>query len=268
MIIAKRRLFDRIWLIDYLSSQLFATTRERAHSYMKNIYFYFLPFLFFILGYCGISWFVAIPTSTMPSLIGVSLHKGITVLSEKQLNVRIIAEKDDNSIDAGTILNQIPQAGQRVKQNQPVFLTLSKKPEKIKAPDLILKNFAQATELLKQQNIKLKTYSLNHLAGSSARTDLIAQWPKPGTALEKKLMILYHAAPEENNFVIFPDLTGQDLEEVQNFLKMHNAQVEVTYPAMPNKQKQFIVKNHKPLAGSLVDLKNSLLVRLQVENQS
>src|SRR3990170_445622 len=82
---------------------------------IKN-YLWILPFLFFIGGYTLSRLFFHTDAIEAPSLIGKSLHEACTITSDLNLNTKIIEHKDNPDLPEGTVLLQIPAAGQSVKQ--------------------------------------------------------------------------------------------------------------------------------------------------------
>jgi len=50
-----------------------------------------------------------------PALVGKQLQNAVALLSQKNLNVRFITQKEDPDLPHGTILSQTPAAGRNVK---------------------------------------------------------------------------------------------------------------------------------------------------------
>ena len=83
------------------------------------------PFTTFILGYFFISFISTSPTLTTPSLVGQNLNKAVEILSQKNLNIRIVGHKDESEWPEGTIVSQTPSAGTAIKEHQALYLVVA-----------------------------------------------------------------------------------------------------------------------------------------------
>lgn len=228
-------------------------------------FFWFLPFLCFLIGYYVIFFVVRVKVLEAPTLIGLSMQDAVLLLSEKQLNARILAQKEDPDIPAGTVLKQIPRPGQKIKPHQPVFLVVAKGQQKPIAPDLLGRPLSVVEELVKKESIRLKKFDVTSFEPVDT---VIGQWPHAGDELDEPVILLYLSAGETKRLSIFPDLKDESAQNAKVFLEEHGALVEVV-PVSGKDQDiplhKMVVKNHKPLAGSLVDLSKPLHVRLSIE---
>ena len=210
---------------------------------------------------------VSVNSIEVPSLIGKTVRESVIELSNLGLNARVLYQKEEADIKEGTILHQVPYGGQTVKQNQSVFITISKLPEVPKAPYVLGSQIDAISDLKAQFNFRIKKFSV-----SSDRPpgEIIAQWPSPGKELEPKTLITYISS-KNNLFFVFPDMRGKSFDEVQQFLEAINSTFEIgNQPIDVTKSKQnYVAQNnfvraHKPLPGSLVNLSNPIHVRLSL----
>ena len=95
--------------------------------FLKN-YLWIVPFLSFILGYVVIQQIFYIPEITTPHLVGKQVHEILPLITQYNLNLRLIDHKEETALPEGIILNQTPAAGTLIKQNQPLFIVITKKP--------------------------------------------------------------------------------------------------------------------------------------------
>lgn len=228
-------------------------------------FFWFLPFLCFLIGYYAIFFVTRIKVLEAPTLIGLSMQDAVLLLSERQLNARILAQKEDADIPEGTVLKQIPRPGQKIKPHQPVFLVVAKGQEKLTVPDLLGRPIEVAQSLLKKESIRLKQFAVTSYEPVG---QVIGQWPRAGQELEEPMVLLYVSAGATRQLSIFPDLKGARALNCKAFLEEFGSEIEIV-PASGRDQhvalQNAVVKDHKPLAGSLVDLTKPLHVRLSVE---
>src|SRR5690606_10040621 len=70
---------------------------EQQKMNIKN-YLWIMPFWSFLLGYIFIQWFFRIGNITTPHLIGKHLHEAVPLISQYNLNLRIIKQIDRKSV--------------------------------------------------------------------------------------------------------------------------------------------------------------------------
>src|SRR5476649_323079 len=93
-----------------------------------------LPFICFIAGYLFLTKLYPAKEIETPTVVGKTLQEACTILSHHTLNSRLIALKEDPLLPDSTIISQTPQAGQKIKPNQAVFIVASMQPQKNSAP--------------------------------------------------------------------------------------------------------------------------------------
>lgn len=220
------------------------------------------PFIAFLLGYQLLRFVSHTETIEVPSILGMHIHDAIRILSADKLNVRILDEKIDPDVQEGIIISQAPTAGQKVKPHQSVFLVLTRKPPKLKAPSFYGLTLSQAQALAHTKGIEIHSSFVesNHPADTCFAQSFLA-----GQELPQKSITLYCSSGTTTNR-IFPDLTGRTLEEVRFFLESQGITISITNPdaVLGGVKATSVVKEQRPLAGSIVDIAKSLSVQLTV----
>jgi len=201
-----------------------------------------------------------------PTIVGKKLLEAIAELSDHNLNVRIITQKEDPDLPQGTILSQTPKAGMSIKPNNSIYVVISKKPHKILCPMLINKKMNDIFQDLKEKNIRNKSYLL---PSNCPISSCIAQFPSAGKMLKKNNVITYISFGNKKP-VLVPNFKNKKLDDVLEFLNNYPIEAEVFNSARYIKKSthdDFIVVNQKPLAGSIVNLdKNKpMLLQLKIE---
>lgn len=222
-----------------------------------------LPFICFIGTYALLTFIFTAPPIPAPALIGKQLPHAFSILSEHNLNPRILHEQVDDDVPAGTILGQTPLPGQKIKPYQQLFLTVSKKSEKTVAPLLVGKTYEKVLEQLQSAHIKHKMYELTCKKPTGT---IIAQVPTAGTPLEQNNMVVY-VSQGNNKPILCPQFMGRSVKEITQFLEAYNIVPELYHThAMPQGHvcTRCVVINQQPLAGSILDLKQGLSVQLKV----
>ena len=230
----------------------------------KNYFFIIVPFLCFILGYMISSLFIGNKSYPTPNLIGITLHDALLQTSAFHINVQLAGQKECPGIAHGTIISQKPAAGRLIKPHQSTLVVTCKHPQAQLTPDLIGKTEAQAQDICSASRMKLKTYPQAYPLPTNT---CIGQTPQKGHEIPDKKIIAYTAAEQSKNYLM-PNLLNKSLDQVIEFLQkyttnisvfLHNQKISIPYP-QPCK-----IIGQKPLPGSFINLKNELIIQLEIE---
>jgi beta-lactam-binding protein with PASTA domain len=219
--------------------------------------FWTIPFISFLLGYLLFKFIFSINNKiVVPTVVGLQLKDAVKILSDTNLNIKIITEKEDDDLPDGTIIAQTP-FNTEVKPLQSVYLTTSKKPKKRFAPNFVKKNINEINKIAQKEEIKIKKYFLP----SNQKEDIcIIQSPKDGELLKDDRITLYISSTN-NKKVIFPDLRDLSLQNALDFLNLYSIKPTITKENEDQKDK--IIIDQRPLAGSIVDLEK-VTVQLKI----
>jgi len=233
---------------------------------LKN-YLFILPFLCFISGYLLIGNIVQKKTFITPSIVGKQVLKAASILSDANLNMRILHKKEELDLPDGTILSQTPKSGHTIKQNQSVFVVMSQKPPRTPAPRFVGKKLKTILQDVSKKNIRNRSYFFN---SKHPTNSCIAQYPSPATLLKQNNVITY-IAKEDKRCVLLPDFKGKSLQRVTDFLNRYNITIEITYSSKyawdrSEETGNEIIIDQRPLAGSIVrfDNQNPITIHLKV----
>lgn len=209
---------------------------------------WFLPFLCFGGGYVATRTFLHHTTVIIPSLVGKSSDVALLLLSEKNLNPRIIGLVDEPDLESGTVINQIPRAEAQARPYQTIFLVISARP----------------TEPIAKQWIGLKQETIAHSCAADHINPLFisiphtlpggqcfAQFPSEGGAITDR-PIFYIAAPVQQKY-IWPSLLNAPAFEAFEALKKQGITVHVIgehTDASLQELKQLRIVDQRPLPGA------------------
>jgi len=230
-------------------------------------YLWIIPFVSFLAGYLVVQRMTNVDQVEAPALVGKQLQHAVAILSEKNLNLRFITQKEDPDLPEGTILSQTPAAGRTIKPHQAIHVVICKKPEKIAAPLLINKSITAIEKELSLLGVRNKSYSV---ASNKPVNSCIAQFPAPGTPLEENKIATYLSCGNKKQ-LLMPDLQGKPIDDVVEFLKRHSCKIEILHAGKKTNtqhSQNSIVCNQRPLAGSFVRMSydKPLFVQLQAKN--
>ncbi len=219
-----------------------------------------IPFLCFASGYFVPYFFLKKETYATPNIIGKSVHIGLKTLSELHINSRVVSYKEDPTLPAGTIVNQIPTPGQKIKTHQTIFLTVSLEPSPL------LTEYYNGQIVTVEQEAQLKKAGIRYkkvpVYSYLPEETCIAQYPAFKTPNKEKKLILYTAY--NNTLMIFPNFIHQPAHSVITLLNKHN----IPYKIISIEPESDITKSHiveqRPLPGSFINLNNPGLVTLKI----
>lgn len=225
---------------------------------------FFIPFLGFVAGYFLTYWFMqktAIPT---PNIIGKNLQESVGILSKNCLGVRLLREQEDAVLPEGTVLDQIPKPYQRVRPNQNIFVTVSKKEGLLQVPDFWGHKYQDALETAKKMSIEVKSF---YLPSNFGKNSCIAQYPQAGQLFLNKRLLTYFSSGTDV-LCIMPLFSGLLVKDVRDFLEQNNVEFELFHNGkVPQDHECLTCKiiEQRPTAGSIVNIQKKFVVQLQVE---
>ncbi len=227
-------------------------------------YFWFLPFISFIFGYYILSYFFPKDVFIVPNITGRCLQDSIRVLTDKNLSLYFLKELEDPDLPEGIILSQTPAAGQRVKKNQNIFVTVSKKPKALITPDFLDLKQRQINKDVAKLGIVPTFYWVDSFYPVNS---CIAQSPQPNKSLDEEKLIIYFSGGD-SKFYIVPNLCGCKVVNIYDNLDADKIKLDVFYQNKKQDVKKFKkahIVDQKPMAGSIIDLKKKLYLQVQVE---
>lgn len=226
-----------------------------------------LPFMSFLIGYSFLHYLFQVNYVEIPLLVGKTVDQVVPLLTELNLNMRLLHYKEGVDVPAGTILSQIPAASQRVKPHQSIFLVIAKQSHISCAPDVrnqtveVIKNQLETRGIVPQMYYVPTIYPASHC---------VAQIPTGGEVLKDNKMILY-LSDTSTEKIIWPNFISKRVEDVVEFLQVQGISAEIihTYAATPGHFcSDCLVVDQRPLPGAIITFNtpvHPLRVQLQVE---
>jgi beta-lactam-binding protein with PASTA domain len=231
---------------------------------VKN-YLWILPFLSFVMGYAVMSHLLRAPQTITPHVVGKYVHEVLPLITEHNLNMRLITHKEESTLPEGIILNQTPAAGTAIKSNQPLFIVTTKKPLTSQAPHCVGMHIDEVTSSLQTNGIHPRIYYLSHAYPEKI---CFAQSPHADEPLDHHRLTLY-VSSGNNRPIIWPDFTHMPLHYVVEFLHSYNIQPHIINDAVNHHHlynDDYTVIDQRPVAGTLLTLDEHkpLAVQLRV----
>lgn len=229
----------------------------------RNDFFWIVPFLFCILGYYIMSQIISVAQVQTPAVVGMPLQQALKELSAARLHATILSEKDDAAVPSGTVLDQNPRPSQIIKVSQPVYLVVTKKPTLLRVPLFVDLTQKEAEELAVEHELKIRIHKFE---SGYPLGRCFAQSPQTGDELLEPVAHLYVSSGTTTNR-IFPDCRTHSVASVTEFLKNYGMKPQIihtTSVADGHVCSDCLVKEQRPLPGTIIDLKKPILVQLLV----
>jgi len=198
-----------------------------------------------------------------PSLLGKTIHEAMRIVADKNINLRLLEEREEPDLPEGTILQQNPSAAIPIKPQQSIFCVVSKKGRRV-VPSVLGKPMAGIIKELDEQGIVYKHYMLESACPEGT---CIAQEPQPGSIVTPAPMILYGAKSVEKT-VIVPSFLYVTIPAVKHFLDQYPVTLEVIHTTVISSDhqcdNQCVVSEQSPRAGTLVVLNSQKPLHIQL----
>jgi eukaryotic-like serine/threonine-protein kinase len=195
---------------------------------------------------------------TVPDFAGLSLAEAIETARQRDLRIEVFDSVFLADFEKGTVVEQHPRAGFRVKKNRKIFLTMNAiNAEKVAMPDLVDLTFRQAGAKLESFGLKVGRISYEPNMGINI---VLAQRfngheVSPGDSVTKGArvdLVLGKGLSDERAAI--PNLVGLNLEEAkivasEGFLSVGAAVHDQTI-ITPDDELKAVIFKQKPQPGS------------------
>lgn len=177
----------------------------------------------------------------VPNLIGKSQQEAENLLKESGLEVGAVSSRFDKTVEAGTVLDQTPNSGQRVDRGSSVDLVLSGGKELVRVPRLTGLSENEAKERI--ADAKLKAQVVEACNTGRANDEVMSQDPAPGEEVAEGsvVTITVNRAPK------IPSVLNQTEAAATKELEDLGFKVEVLRETAPGKTGRVIKQD--PDAG-------------------
>lgn len=187
----------------------------------------------------------------VPSVTGLDRVQAEANIKAAGLKSEIESEEFSESVAAGKVIRQNPEAGAKLKQDGVVRLVISKGSNKVAVPDILGQSSNYAESKLKEAGLNGDRQP-DEYSASVAEGNIVRQDPAPGSQVQKGSSVKYVASkgPEPPKDVTVPDVTTMTTSQATNSLsaaglKLGNV-TEEYHGAMPAGQ----IISQNPAAGS------------------
>ena len=199
-------------------------------------------------------------TTVTPDVVGINQAEAIQKMKENELET-VIKEVSSDEYPAGTVIMQVPEAGETVQKGRdPVQLLVSTGARKLEMPSLAGNTASDAVGLLKSMGIT--SITLERAVSSQYTPDTVmVSVPEAGTSVDKETEVVLTICGGE---VAVPDFSGLTLEEAES--KVPDSQLtlntSLTYVDTDNPALHGLVGDQNPAPDSRVLLQAPVTLSL------
>jgi len=196
----------------------------------------------------------------VPSLVGKTEGEAQKVLAANGLVLKVSTKRFSSNIAEGSVIEQIPASGTRLKTSRSVKVLVSLGDRKFAVPNLIGTSLRAAQLTLGQRRLLLGDTLYAHTPEGDPST-VAYQSPSAGTqeGSDPSVHILISLGPADE-FYIMPDLIGQSAETVASRARNEGFRIgKVNYRKYPGLGPGVVIQQ-KPQAGYRLSKSDTILM--------
>ena len=202
---------------------------------------------FFVGSFLSFGKFWSSAEINVPDVVGKSSVVAQQILKDKNLRVKIV-EANDDSVPAGQVVSQYPEAGAKVKEQRLVTITVSKGGQELTMPDLKSMSRSNAEEKLKKMGLKLGAV-FEENAKEPAGT-VINQDPRSGSKITKGQTVdITVSLGEKNKEITVQNYTGLSVDSAKSNLEANGLSLGGISEEASTRPKGTVI-GQSPAAGS------------------
>ncbi len=247
-----------------------------SHIVLRNIV---LAFLILVFGTTIIMQLLKIVTRhnqnlSVPDFSGLTLEEATLSAQSRNLRIEVFDSVFLTDYERGTVVEQHPKAGFKVKKNRKIFLTMNAmNPERVAMPDLVDLTFIQARAKLESFGLKIGHISYEPNIGQNMvlAQKIHGREVIPGDSIVKGAkidLVLGKGLSDEETEI--PNLIGLSLEAANilasdRFLSL-GAAVRDESVATNDDEQRAIIYRQKPEAGNSLPMGSAIDVWITLDS--
>jgi beta-lactam-binding protein with PASTA domain len=225
----------------------------------------------FVLDYLVMPNLVNVDKVRVPELREFTPAKAQKKLQKRRLRLAVRDSLYQESIPAGSIVDQAPDAGKQIKQGRRVFVDISKGVHLYPVPEIKRVSLREAR--LQLESSQLQIGSVGYISSADfPEGTIVEQLPRPGVSLVRNSRVdlkISSGPPSAPKRI--PDLVGLPIEVVEDTLKKYEMRLGAIQNRIDNLRPPGIVLSQKPTptervrSGTPIDLVLSVQETLVAE---
>ena len=202
---------------------------------------------FFVGSFLSFGKFWSSAEINVPDVVGKSSVVAQQILEDKNLRVKLV-ESNDDSVPAGQVISQYPEAGATVKEQRLVTITVSKGGQELTMPDLKSMSRSNAEEKLTKMGLKIG--SVFEENSKEAAGTVISQDPRSGAKITKGQTVdITVSLGEKKKEVTVQNYSGLSVDSARSNLEANGLSVGGVSEQSSSQPKGTVI-GQSPAAGS------------------
>ena len=202
---------------------------------------------FFVGSFLSFGKFWSSAEIKVPDVVGKSSVVAQQILEDKDLRVKLV-ESNDDSVPAGQVISQYPEAGATVKEQRLVTITVSKGGQELTMPDLKSMSRSNAEEKLTKMGLKIG--SVFEENSKEAAGTVISQDPRSGSKITKGQTVdITVSLGEKKKEVTVQNYSGLSADSARSNLEANGLSVGGVSEQSSSQPKGTVI-GQSPAAGS------------------
>lgn len=200
---------------------------------------------FFVGSFMSFGKFWSSAELDVPNVVGKPAAVAQQMLEDDNLRVKLV-EANDDSVPAGQVISQYPEAGAHVKEQRLITLTISKGGEEVSMPDLRGMSKSNAEDKLTKMGLRVSVYEEE---SEEAAGTVIKQDPRAGSKLIKGQTVDITVSKGKKKEVTVQNYTGLQVENAKSNLEANGLKLGGV-SEVPSTQARGVVISQSPAAGA------------------
>jgi len=183
-------------------------------------------FIIFASGCFIYNAFIKVPRVVIPLVEGKTVREAEKIVKKSGLKLLVKSRVYSSKVEAGKIISQFPDAGEKLEKGKTVEVKVSRGEKKVEVPDLTGKTGEQAANILGK--LGLEVGEITKEFSEFDEDAIISQDPKAG----EKVMIgtpVDLVISRGIELVVVPDLKGLDLDEATQTLAQKRLKYDLSW---------------------------------------
>ncbi len=230
----------------------------KQYAVVTLIYFISLYIIVLILNNFVIPPIVhSRPMVEVPNIVGMTEEQAREKLIMRKIDFEVVSEQYNADYKPGLVIKQTPKPGDMVKENRPVYLTLSRGSRLVQVPNIRGMNYRKANITLMNAHLELGKVDSVHSEEYKSNT-IIDQVPKARTQMKLGSKVNITLSIGSENSVVVPELVGYSLEGIYQYVEEHGLHLgNIVYEINELYDSRTII-SQTPAAGDTVQQGSSI----------
>lgn len=213
-----------------------------------------------IFGFSDV--FSHVPEVEVPNLVGQVYDEVVNDPQYSNIKIEKKEEAFSSEYEAGIIIEQETKAGTKIKENQTLYVTVSKGISMQDVPDVYGKTEAEARDILKEEGLDVAVATTQQFDETVPKGCVIKTNPARGEQLKsgEKVQLYISMGTVESNATTVPNVVGRTVDEAKQRLAEKNLNCVVN--EVDSNEPAGTVLSQNPVANSVAQAGDTVTIEV------